>query len=236
MADPRPDWNKGGVMFKELTDGGIPDPRPDWNKAVMSFLPDDPSLLLPYQDWLKGTVREAGSSVGECFYDVSSVLIHDIGEKTDDFNDEVVVDLTDEEAAWLGVLVLAALDKNASKTSFFLYLNGTIDGNRYLHGGYSYLVAKADTATHYIKEYTYGGQDAYASLIGYPNNLQLAANIYLEEEAISGGEHTFNLNVVDSATYPWGTLHFLKLYLLYGSDYYFSAARILEKGEGGITW
>ena len=241
MAGDRPDWRKGTVAHR-CTGGACPvSDVQDWNKVVMAYPPGDPQLTKDYEDWVHGTVYEEGSSA--CLYDCEKLLIHDIGEKTDNFTDEVVIDLTAEQAAWSGVLLQCALEQNTAIHPVEFYPRVYIDMDPYDYledfGTYYY---NSELTTETYLEMIVCSDANFTLTVSDPINGgsektgNLAGQTVLTPFPFTEGEHTFTLDAL--LTYisnPGVILHFFKLYLIYSSERW-GFARYYPKGQGGITW
>jgi hypothetical protein len=207
----------------------------------MAYPPGDPQLTKDYEDWVHGTVYEEGSSA--CLYDCEKLLIHDIGEKTDDFSDEVVLDLTAAQCAYTGIMWLAALSVEAAYAPGVVYPHATVEGKKYT-GEYTTVInTNVATATKYAQIFassdnplTIIGQDPVG---GDPETGKAdELNITLEHSPIvlTPGDTTFRLDAEfcgDGGGKP--VLHVLKWYLIYSSGIW-GMARFRAKGDGGITW
>jgi hypothetical protein len=241
MAGDRPDWRKGTVAHR-CTGGACPvSDVQDWNKVVMAYPPGDPQLTKDYEDWVHGTVYEEGSSA--CLYDCEKLLIHDIGEKTDSFTDEVVKTLTAAQAAFTGILIQIAFSKGGYEGDNTLYITEDVDGHVLLPYIWTKFSSTEEEASKYFSIFSNSltptvliATDPVAPPVATEKDYELYARVYYYPCVLNEGERTFTLDVeFPAGGDPARTLHFLKIYLLYSTGVWL-LARFQDKGEGGITW
>jgi hypothetical protein len=188
-----------------------------------------------------GTVYEEGSSA--CLYDCEKLLIHEIGEKTADFSDEVTINLTAAQAAYSGILVQLALSKRAEPFDRILSFEELVDSISMFPSGAAEAMSTEEEATVWIEAFVLSATPLYLKVSDPVSPDPYPGKTYTREITIPysklnilEGETVFHLDgyFTTSGTPP-AIMHFLKFFLIYGSGTW-GLGRFRAKGDGGITW